>query len=103
MNRHSATLFEERWLLRTFWTQRVAFRHPCEKPCSLCRALLVVLAAQQASKRFASGSLLESLPESKSKLLVWGVLEVVSSRPVALISPWSHSAVSSAVSAAAPP
>lgn len=94
MNRRSTARYEERWLPRIFWTQRVAYRPPCETPCLPYRSLLVVAAAQQVSKRFASDLLPESLLDSKPEPLVSEVLEVVSSQAVALTSPLSRSAVS---------
>lgn len=94
MNRHSAARYDECRLLQTFWTQRLVYRPPYGTPCLPCRALLVVAAVQQASKRFASGSLPGSLPDSKLEPLVSEVLEVVFSQAVALTSPLSHSAVS---------
>lgn len=85
---------EERWLSRISWIRRVASRGPCETPCSPYRALLVVPAAQQVSKRFASGLPPESLLDSKARPLVSEVLEVVSFQAVVPTSPLSHSAVS---------
>lgn len=72
------------------WIRWVAFRRPCEILYLPCRTLLVVVAAQQVSRLFASGLLSGLLLDSKLELLASEVWEVVFSQVVALTSPLLH-------------